>query len=382
MTDHRPIIAHYKEEFARLSETFIYQLLKNHKRYRAIVLSQYAYQNKEVFPLDGVYSLRETTSFPRYLVERIRFKFFSRSHFFEQTLRDTQTKAIHAHFGQLGCLILPTARRLALPLVTSFYGYDVSNFWQRKGWLERYRALFEEGDLCLVLGPNMRQDLLNLGCPAQKIEILPLAVNSEQFQYRRKAAGAKDVINLASCGRLIPKKGMDVTLRALSLIAGDYPRLRLQIMGDGPQRESLQALSAALGLTERVVWHGSQPPARVAEIMREADLFVLASRTDPATGEMEGTPAVLLEAQLIGLPVLSTRHADIPSIVLDEESGLIVPAGDAQALARGLETLLQAPQRWPDMGHAGHAFVRQRHGADRVAARLEDIYARLLRQRT
>ena len=102
-----------------------------------------------------------------------------------------------------------------------------------------------------------------------------------------------------------------------------------------------------------------------------------------ANGDEEGTPTVLLEAALARLPVLSTRHAGIPEIVEDGVSGMLVPEGDAAALADGLRTMIGARERWPAMGEAGHRAVIERgHLLSDVAARLEALYLELVPART
>jgi len=87
---------------------------------------------------------------------------------------------------------------------------------------------------------------------------------------------------------------------------------------------------------------------------------------------------VLLEAACCGLPVLATRHAGIPEVVLDGESGCLVPEADPAALADALEGLLLAPERWAAMGRAGRLHVERTHGTAAVAERLEGVYRELL----
>ena len=114
--------------------------------------------------------------------------------------------------------------------------------------------------------------------------------------------------------------------------------------------------------------------------MREADLFVLPSVTAP-NGDEEGTPTVLLEAAYAQVPVVATRHAGIPEIVADGESGLLVAEGDPTALADGLRTMLASRERWPAMGEAGRRLVIERgHLTSDVAARLEALYLELRRE--
>ena len=115
--------------------------------------------------------------------------------------------------------------------------------------------------------------------------------------------------------------------------------------------------------------------------MDDADLFVLPSVT-ASNGDEEGTPTVLLEAAYHRLPVLATRHAGIPEVVADGESGMLVAEGDDAALAEGLRVLVGSRDRWPAMGEAGRRLVIDRgHLMGDVAARLETLYGELLAAR-
>ena len=91
-------------------------------------------------------------------------------------------------------------------------------------------------------------------------------------------------------------------------------------------------------------------------------------------GDEEGTPTVLLEAQAVGLPVISTAHSGIPEIVEDGRSGFLVPERDAAALAERIGQLLEHPETWAEMGRAGRTTVEARHDTDRLSERLERIY--------
>jgi colanic acid/amylovoran biosynthesis glycosyltransferase len=112
--------------------------------------------------------------------------------------------------------------------------------------------------------------------------------------------------------------------------------------------------------------------------MSASQIFVLASHTDPETGEAEGTPTVLLEAQATGLPVVSTVHADIPSIVADNVSGLLVPESDPPLLARAIGRLIRETELRLSMGEKGRQLVLGKHDSRLVGRRLEEIYEQLL----
>jgi colanic acid/amylovoran biosynthesis glycosyltransferase len=117
----------------------------------------------------------------------------------------------------------------------------------------------------------------------------------------------------------------------------------------------------------------------MASLMARAHVFALASRRAPSSEQTEGTPTVLLEAQAVGLPIVSTLHGDIPSIVPERnKASALVPEGSSRALAAALGRTLDRSVEWEDLGRAGRVFVEKRHGKERVVERLEQIYDRYL----
>ena len=382
MSTHHPVVAHIKDHFLPLSETFIYTLLRAHRRYRPIVLGRHSRVYADHFPWDAYYSPAQAFGAWAGVLERACLRLCGRSPYLEHVLSRTRARVLHVHFGQVAVLFVPLARRLGLPLITSFYGKDVSVFARQASWRERFRSLWRYGDVCFALGPAMAGQLVALGCPEERVHVLPLAVDVERIPFSRREPPARgEPVRLLTVGRLIPKKGVDVLLQALAQIAPSV-RVHLWVIGDGPQRRALEELAHSLGVTEHVTFLGWKPHPEVLTWMQRAHVFVLASRDDPLTGETEGTPTVLLEAQASGLPVVSTRHADIPFIVEDGRSGVLVPEGDVQALAQALESVCAHPEQWSAMGQAGRSLVESRHDVKRIIVRLETVYDSTIKART
>ena len=372
----RPTVAHIKDAYLPKSETFIYTLLRAHARYRPIVINRYPSQNLDIFPIEPYYTPTRWGGRWASLAERWSLRTLGRSPFVEHVVRKEEAALLHVHFGQVGALFVPVARRAGLPLLVSYYGKDVSVFLPQPRWQPRFRQLWRQGAAHLVLGPHMAEALITHGCPRTRVHILPLPLRVDRIPFHGRSAEPDEPIRLITVGRLIPKKGTDILLRALALLPRTIP-YHLWIVGDGPQREGLRHLARSLGLEDRVTFLGWLSHAQVIERMLRAHIFVLPSRTDPETGETEGTPTVLLEAMATGLPVIATRHADIPFIVPEGTAGLLVPEGDVTALAQALDALLNRPDRWPDMGRAGREHVRQQHDVPRVMEQLEAIYDRV-----
>jgi len=168
-----------------------------------------------------------------------------------------------------------------------------------------------------------------------------------------------------SVGSLTRQKAQEVLLEAFAAAAVAAPGARLVIAGDGPLRASLEARVAALGIGARVTLAGAREDA--ADLMDACDAFVLSS-------EREGLPMTVLEAMRAGRAVVSTRIGGTPEAVVDGETGLLAPVGDAAALGRALGALLADPERRRALGEAGRRRWIERFTAARMVADTEALY--------
>jgi glycosyltransferase involved in cell wall biosynthesis len=173
-------------------------------------------------------------------------------------------------------------------------------------------------------------------------------------------------------GRLVVRRGLDTLLEALA--ANRSERWQLTVVGDGPDRERLEALATSARLAARVRWTGSLPPHRVAALWPELDVLVLPSR--PEAAWREPTAQVLVEAMANEVAVIGSDTGAIPETIGD--AGLVVPAGDSAALAAALARLVDAGVRRP-LAQAGRARVMQRYSDDAVAERTIAFWAEVLK---
>jgi glycosyltransferase involved in cell wall biosynthesis len=173
---------------------------------------------------------------------------------------------------------------------------------------------------------------------------------------------------LCFTGRLVPEKGTDVLVRAMQRVAERLPQSRLLIAGDGPERNSLRRLSAALGLSDNIHFLGKVSNAELPEVLRPAIVQVVPSLWAEPFG------VVAVEAMMRGQAVVASNHGGLSEIVEDGKTGLLVPPGDEQALADALLSILQDPVRARSLGDAAHARAVQEFGLDRFCDRFEEIY--------
>lgn len=275
--------------------------------------------------------------------------------------REGSAQLMHAHFGPVGAMVvaLRDAGAVSSPLVTTFYGYDVSRIHE-----EMYRRLFASGDAFLVLGDVMRERLVAMGAPRARVHIHRLGVDLTRFVPRTDARQGGGALELLSIARLVPKKGIADALHAVARVRRRHPSLRYTIIGDGPLRTALESLAVSLGIGDAVRFAGWRPPPEVLALARGAHALLAPSVTAP-DGDAEGTPVAILEAQALALPVVATRHAGIPDIVVEGETAILVNEHDVDGLVAAIESIAD-PAAARRMGDAGRALVERQHDIHRL----------------
>ena len=166
-------------------------------------------------------------------------------------------------------------------------------------------------------------------------------------------------------GRLDPLKDQESLVRAFQMVVAEHPDAHLVLVGEGPSRRDLEHLVANLGLRDRVLLLGSR--GDVADLLPHFEVFAMASLR-------EGLPLAILEAMAAARPVVATDVGDIPGVVQDGTSGLLVPPGQVKALAAALASLLGAPARAQALGRAGRAAVEERFAFSSTVRQYQDLY--------
>ena len=190
----------------------------------------------------------------------------------------------------------------------------------------------------------------------------------ERVAEKRRALGLEGRQVLLGLGRFVPRKNFDGVLDVLPALARRFPDLTLLLVGGGQEEQALRAQAARLGVADRVVWHGQVAPHEVGVFYKLADVFVTVSRTRPEDDTYETFGLVYAEANLCGTACVGGREAGVVEAVVDGETGLLVPPGDAAALEEALAALLGDPARCRAMAAAGRARVRSHFTWDRAAA--------------
>jgi len=172
--------------------------------------------------------------------------------------------------------------------------------------------------------------------------------------------------------RLVPIKNHAVFLRAAKLVCGSLPAARFLIVGDGPERARLEALTEQLGLKGRVIFLGFRDD--LPRIYADCDATALSS-------DNEGMPVALIESLAAATPAVATDVGETREVIRDGESGFVVPPSDPEALAGALLELLRSPERAKQMGLAGRRHVYPRFSIERLAADTAGLFRSLLQEK-
>ncbi len=284
----------------------------------------------------------------------------------------TQAVLAHAYLGTEALRVLPFLERFPGARLVSFHGADLSDRWDAAA----YQPLWPRSDFFLCRSESLRQLLLAKGCPAERIRLnftgVPVPENVFPRVLPAWRSGAS--VRLLQVCRFMPKKGLDVTLHAVSRLKAHGVPLHLTLAGDGPDWPRLTALVGELGLQGEVTFAGFLSTNALERLYIEHDLFVHPSRTT-VSGDREGIPNSLLEAMSFGLPVVATRHSGIPEAVTDGASGLLIDQAEPEAMANAIWQLLQNAKQYAQLSEGARHIVCDRFSTDKSVENLERVYA-------
>lgn len=229
----------------------------------------------------------------------------------------------------------------------------------------------------VAISEGIRKVLLSEGVPAGQVVTVRSAVDPAAHAVEcRDRAGFLERLRLPAgalvvgmAAQFIPRKGHAVLLEALPGVIRAVPETRVLLFGRGPEEEAVQRTVAAAGLGEHVHMLGFRDD--LAELLPCLDLLV-----HPAL--MEGLGVTLLEAGAAGVPVVASRAGGIPETMVEGETGLLVPPGDAGALTRALVELLQDPERRQRMGEAARRFIERERSVDAMVEGNLAVYRQVL----
>lgn len=299
--------------------------------------------------------------------------------------RETGAQIVHSHFGNVGWANLDAVHELGAKHVVTFYGLDVNKLPQQYPiWRKRYRRLFREADLFLCEGSHMARCLVELGCPAHKVQVQHLGVDVEGFEFRPRQWQAGEPLKVLIAASLREKKGVPYAVEALGLLSQEVS-VELTIIGDGggdlgSKIEKLRILDTLerSGLRSNTRLLGYQTHKVMLKEAYGHHIFLQPSVT-AADGDTEGgAPVSIIEMLATGMPVVGTNHCDIPEVMGPELQHLLAPERDVESLLACMESLIRNSSHWEEWALAGRNRVEAGYHRVKQAEQLQTKYQTLV----
>lgn len=291
----------------------------------------------------------------------LQVPFFVAAAFFKtwHVIRYNKPDLLHAHwlFPQ-GFIAVALGRFYRIPVIVTAHGGDAfalqgSVLSQLKQWTVKH---------CSAWTSNTRATANTLGKDGKAPVIIPMGIDYAVFSSGNprlhRAALNSDTLVLLFVGRLVEKKGVADLIRAVHLLPDDLKhKTELWIIGDGTERDSLEALACRYGLSDRVKFHGRIPNQDLTDYYAAADIFIAPSIVD-GKGDTEGQGVILLEAMASGTAVISTKTGGISEVITHLKTGLLISPGKPEELKAAIKRLMANPDLRQALAAAGQSQAR------------------------
>ncbi len=354
----KPVIAIYTQRYLNKSMTFVYrQLLSVSEEFEIIVITSNEINNRDTFPFEKIFSKKITPLGRLYRLYKKLTGHFAvlspmQKKYFYNVLRTNNVKLIHAHFGPSGIEICPLAKKLGIPLVVTFHGYDASSLLTNRNYIRDLKTLLIYS-YSLAVSRFIYDKLINLGADRDKIEVYHCGVNLENFHFVRRSPISlklkqKEEIIFLQISNFHEKKGHEFTLKAFNNLLKKYDNCKLILGGDGPLFKKIKTLCDNLEIANKVQLLGSVNHNEVFALMNSSDIFVHHSITTKR-GDEEGIPTVIMEAMATGLPVISTYHAGIPELIDNNVNGFLVKERDIEGFTNAMIKAIESNKNIADI---------------------------------
>ncbi|MBI1221602.1 MAG: glycosyltransferase [Bacteroidetes bacterium] len=305
-------------------------------------------------------------------LKRLFPKLYSRlyTHSLVRFIRKGNYDCILTEYGITATSLLPAAKECGVPVTCIFHGFDAYEFTYTNQYSNRYKELFEYAPRIICVSNDMKSQLVSLGCKADKIEVIPCGVDPKIFTpgEKNKKSGKK----LLFIGRFTPKKNPIGLLQSFKTISEKFPDCTLVMAGDGELLNEAKEFVRKKSIPH-VQFPGKINREQAISLMNKSDIYVQHSIRVTKTGDSEGTPVSILEAQAMQLPVVSTLHAGIKEAVLDGKTGFLVPENDVDTFAVKVIELLENRDLRISFGENARVHVTQNYTQELLVHKIEHI---------
>lgn len=292
-----------------------------------------------------------------------------------------RVKLIHNHFGQNGYSSIWLAKKLKVPHITTFHGFDISidDLNIKKIGFSHYlfrkniKRLQQNGDVFIAVSEFIKGKLLQRGFEESKVITNYLGIDTNYFKPEDTIKREKNVVCIA---RHVPYKGHRYLISAFQLINQYDPDICLKVVGSGPETENLRNFSQELDVN--VVFTGRLTPEEIKDELNRAMVYCQPS-IRLGNGHEEALALTIVEAQSMGVPAVVFDSGGMPEAIIDNQSGYVVEEKNTQSLAEKIISLFNNTDLWGEFSLKARKQVLENHNIVKQTQKLEEIYERLIK---
>jgi glycosyltransferase involved in cell wall biosynthesis len=280
----------------------------------------------------------------------------------------TKADVVHAHGYKADMYVYFAFRRSRIPFVSTCHNW-IDNDLMVSLYGKADRLVLRNYAAVVAVSAEVKQRLLKAGVREDKIHLVRNGIDLRKFDNaspslaNRSSSERSPIVGLV--GRLGHEKGVDIFLRAAALALVDYPSAKFVIAGDGPDLEKLNLLIDELKIRDSVSMLGRRDD--MPSVYASLDILVSSSR-------LEGLPMTILEGMASRLPLIATPVGDVPTVVLDGRTGIVVPSENAEALSARIVDLLRHPEERERLGAAARKLIEDEFSATRMTTDYLFVY--------
>jgi colanic acid/amylovoran biosynthesis glycosyltransferase len=383
-------VLHFVECWLPQTETWLYNHVKALPEWvESHFVCQWT-QNLDQFPPDNLVSLGCPPEQPNLLKRagrRLGLWDDAERHLglLEQVIRRIKPDILHSHFGHFGWINSKLAAKFDLPHVVSFYGFD-ANYLPASDprWISRYRQMSERAAAVLCEGPHMARCIAGRGVASNKIKVFRLGIDLDRIPFLPRKNPIGKTVRFLIAGSFREKKGIPYAIEALGRVSRARPDIEITVIGDAGggrgeqgEKEAILRQVERWGLREKTHFLGYQPYKVFMQELHRHDIFLSPSVTSSDGDTEGGVPVSIIEAAASGMPVISTRHCDIPFALSAENQLFLAAERDSAGLARAIHHLLEL-RDWQPIVAANRELVESELDVRKQGQKLAGIYERVL----
>jgi colanic acid/amylovoran biosynthesis glycosyltransferase len=375
-------VIHFVRESGQLKDSFIQNQINNHYDFKPVVIfhdlsDSGGYANGIQNNIDCINIGCNSKRYEKFLYKKFQHLSHRQVLLLRNNIFQIHPDIMHFHYGTDAGIYLKVLKDINIPKVVSFYGYDCSSFPKRFGGLGKYylrKFVFRYSDKILAMSNDMKNDLILLGCPENKILVHYHGIPTSLFAAKHVYHDDEVIRYLIIC-RLVPKKGHYFLIKSFAKAYYINPKIRLTIVGSGILEKGIKTLVTSFHMNDVIKMIPSIKYAsnEHLSLLASHDVFIHPSIT-AKSGDKEGIPGAIVEAMAAGLPVISTYHAGIPYVITDNVTGMLSKENDIDSLCTKILIMASDVNIRKRIGEAGQEYAIDNLDMLTKEKELENIY--------